>query len=72
MVFGRTRKIHKLEYEREMQTLVLESARQSLARQRQNQEQARIYRHDMRHHLALINGYAAEGNLEKIKEYLYT
>ena len=70
MVFGRTRKIHKLEYEREMQTLVLESARQSLARQRQNQEQARIYRHDMRHHLALINGYAAEGNLEKIKEYL--
>ena len=61
MVFGRTRKIHKLEYEREMQTLVLESARQSLARQRQNQEQARIYRHD---------GYAAEGNLEKIKEYL--
>ena len=70
MVFGRTRKIHKLEYEREMQTLVLESARQSLTRQRQNQEQARIYRHDMRHHLALINGYAAEGNLEKIKEYL--
>ena len=70
MVFGRTRKIHKLDYEREMQTLVLESARQSLARQRQNQEQARIYRHDMRHHLALINGYAAEGNLEKIKEYL--
>ena len=70
MVFGRTRKIHKLEYEREMQTLVLESARQSLERQRQNQEQARIYRHDMRHHLALINGYAAEGNLEKIKEYL--
>ena len=70
MVFGRTRKIHKLEYEREMQTLVLESARQSLARQRQNQEQARIYRHDMRHHLALINGYAAEGNLEKIKEDL--
>ena len=40
MVFGRTRKIHKLEYEREMQTLVLESARQSLTRQRQNQEQA--------------------------------
>ena len=24
----------------------------------------------MRHYLALINGYAAEGNLEKIKEYL--
>lgn len=70
MVFGRTREVHKLEYEREMQTLVLESARQSLARQRQNQEQARIYRHDMRHHLALISGFAAEGNLEKIKEYL--
>ena len=70
MVFGRTMEVHKLEYEREMQTLVLESARQSLARQRQNQEQARIYRHDMRHHLALISSFPAEGNLDKIKEYL--
>lgn len=70
MVFGRTQEIHKLQYERDMQSLVLESARQSLAKQRQNQEQARVYRHDMRHHLALIGGFAAEGNLEKIKQYL--
>jgi sensor histidine kinase regulating citrate/malate metabolism len=29
-----------------------------------------IYRHDMRHHLSLIGGFATEGDLQKINEYL--
>lgn len=37
---------------------------------RQLQSNTIIYRHDMRHHLALIGGYAADGDLQKIKEYL--
>lgn len=34
------------------------------------QEQSAIYRHDMRYHLSLIGGFANEGNIQKIKEYL--
>lgn len=29
-----------------------------------------IYRHDMRHHLSLIRGFANDGDIQKIKEYL--
>lgn len=29
-----------------------------------------VYRHDMRHHLSLLNSFAADGNLQKIKDYL--
>lgn len=37
---------------------------------RQMQNNTVIYRHDMRHHLSLIGSFAADGDLEKIKEYL--
>lgn len=29
-----------------------------------------VYRHDMRHHLSLLNSFAADGDLKKIKSYL--
>lgn len=34
------------------------------------QKETAIYRHDMRHHLTLIEGFAQQGRLDKIKEYL--
>lgn len=34
------------------------------------QTETAIYRHDMRHHLTLIEGFARQGRLDKIKEYL--
>jgi sensor histidine kinase regulating citrate/malate metabolism len=37
---------------------------------RRMQNNTVIYRHDMRHHLSLIGGFAADGDLLRIKEYL--
>ncbi len=51
-------------------SLLLESADQQLSALHATQEQAAVYRHDMRHHLALIGGYLAEGDLEKAQKYV--
>ena len=34
---------------------------------RRMQEAAAAYRHDMRHHIAMLQGMASEGQMEKIK-----
>lgn len=52
-----------------MQQQLKESERQ-ISSLRATQEQTVLYRHDMRHHFALISGFAAEGELQKIKDYL--
>lgn len=51
-------------------SLLLESADQQLSALQDTQEQAAVYRHDMRHHLALIGGYLADGDLEKAEKYV--
>ena len=51
-------------------SLLLESANQQLYALKATQEQAAIYRHDMRHHLALIGGYLADGDIEKAEKYV--
>jgi len=51
-------------------SLLLESADQQLSALQATQKQAAIYRHDMRHHLALIAGYLADGDLEKAENYV--
>lgn len=51
-------------------SLLLESANQQVHALKATQEQAAVYRHDMRHHLALISGYLAEGDLEKAQKYV--
>jgi two-component system sensor histidine kinase AgrC len=51
-------------------SLLLESADQQLAALRASQEQAVVYRHDLRHHLALIGGYLADGDLAKATQYV--
>ena len=66
-VFSRTREMSRLQYDLRMG---LEAANQYLREQKNMQEQAVVYRHDMRHHLSLIAGFAAEGNLHKLQEYL--
>jgi len=39
---------------------------------RQMQKTTASYRHDMRHHFALLQSMASKGNMEDIKEYLQT
>jgi two-component system sensor histidine kinase AgrC len=51
-------------------SLLLEGADKQLSTLRATQEQAAIYRHDMRHHLALIDGYLAEGGVDKAVSYI--
>lgn len=35
-----------------------------------SQEMSRIYRHDLRHPLSLLYGFAENGNIDKVKDYL--
>jgi len=58
--------------ERNMLAAQLHGARSELVSLRQMQETAAAYRHDMRHHIAIMQNMASEGNLEKIKAYLNT
>jgi len=56
--------------ERDMLAAQFKNAQIELNALRQMQNNTVIYRHDMRHHLSLIGSFAADGDLEKIKEYL--
>ena len=56
--------------ERDIFASQFQQARLELDTMRQMQSNTVIYRHDMRHHLSLIGGFAADGDLQKIKEYL--
>jgi len=58
--------------ERDMLAAQIRGAHTELANLRQMQENAAAYRHDMRHHIAILSGMAAEGSLEKIRTYLNT
>ena len=51
-------------------SLLLGSADHQLSTLQATQEQAAIYRHDMRHHLALIGGNLAAGDIEKAEKYV--
>lgn len=48
----------------------LDMQRQELLRINQKMEQGRIYRHDMRHHLSILNDLAENEKTEDIQEYI--
>ncbi|NLZ51591.1 MAG: GHKL domain-containing protein [Thermoanaerobacteraceae bacterium] len=56
--------------ERDIFASQFHNAKIELEAMRQMQDNTMIYRHDMRHHLMLLGGFAADGDLNKIKEYL--
>jgi hypothetical protein len=56
--------------ERDIFASQLQQAQIELDTMRQMHKGTAIYRHDMRHHLSLIGGFAADGDLQKINEYL--
>ena len=58
--------------ERDIFASQLQQAQFELDTMRTMQNNTVIYRHDMRHHLSLIGGFAADGDLKKISEYLAT
>ena len=56
--------------ERDMLAAQLHGAHTELVTLRQMQNIAAAYRHDMRHHIAILQRMASEGSIEKIKTYL--
>jgi hypothetical protein len=70
LYYSENKKQTQAQQERDIFASQLHQSRVELDIMRQMQSNTMIYRHDMRHHLALIGSYAADGDLYKIKEYL--
>lgn len=72
LYYAETQKQLKFQRERDMLDSQFLLAQTEFASLKQLQENAASYRHDMRHHLALLQGLASKDALEEIKEYLQT
>lgn len=70
LYYAETQKQASLQRERDMLDTQFRLAQTEFASLRQLQQNAATYRHDMRHHFALLQGLASKGYLEEIKEYL--
>jgi len=60
----------KAYYEKELMSMQLQRTQSELDTIHQMRRQAQQYRHDLRHHFALLMGFAEENNMDKIKEFL--
>jgi two-component system sensor histidine kinase AgrC len=67
-----TQKQADFQRERDMLDTQLKQAQREFESLKQLQQNAAAYRHDMRHHLALLQGLAAKGLINEINEYLQT
>lgn len=70
LYYNESQKQTKAQRERDFFATQFQHASLELDSMRQMQSNTAIYRHDMRHHLSLIGGFAADGDFQKIKEYL--
>lgn len=70
LYYNESQKQAEAQRERDIFASQFQHARVELDAMRQMQNNTVIYRHDMRHHLSLIGGFAADGDLQKIIEYL--
>ena len=68
--YAETQKQARAQKERDMLAAQLQLAKTEFTTLRQLQECTTVYRHDMRHHFTFLHSLAAEGNIEKIKDYL--
>lgn len=72
LYYAETQKQATLQRERDMLDAQFRLAQTEFASLRQLQQNAASYRHDMRHHFALLQGLASEERIDEIKEYLRT
>ncbi|NLK38562.1 MAG: GHKL domain-containing protein [Epulopiscium sp.] len=70
LYYAETQKQSRIQRERDMLNTQLRQAQTEFTSLRQMQKNAATYRHDMRHHFALLQGMASKGHIEEIKEYL--
>lgn len=72
LYYAEIQKQASIQRERDMLNIQFRQAQIEFASLRQIQQNAAAYRHDMRHHFALLQGLASKGYIEEIKEYLRT
>jgi hypothetical protein len=72
LYYAETQKQASLQREKDMLDAQFRLAQTEFASLRQMQQNAASYRHDMRHHFALLQGLASKEHIEGIKEYLRT
>ncbi|MGI6225546.1 MAG: sensor histidine kinase [Peptococcales bacterium] len=72
LYYDETQKQASIQRERDILDTQFRQAQTELASLRQMQQNAETYRHDMRHHFALLQRMASEGHMEDIKKYLQT
>jgi two-component system sensor histidine kinase AgrC len=70
--YEETQKEASIQRDRDMLERQFRQAQTEFASMRQLQQNAATYRHDMRHHFALLQSLAAEGRIDEIKKYLRT
>lgn len=70
LYYAETQKQASLQRERDMQDAQFRLAQAEFSTLRQLQQNAAAYRHDMRHHLALLQGLASAEQIGELKEYL--
>lgn len=68
--YAEIQKQASIQRERDMLDTQFRQAQTEFASLRQMQQNAAAYRHDMRHHFALLQGMASKEHIEEIKEYL--
>jgi len=61
---------NNIELQNSMLAMQFEQAKNDMFSLQQIQEQTAAYRHDMRHHFTMINGYLENGETEKAKIYV--
>ena len=72
LYYTETQKQANIQRERDMLETQFMQAQTEFTSLRQLQQNAATYRHDMRHHFALLQGLASEGRIEEVKKYLRT
>jgi sensor histidine kinase regulating citrate/malate metabolism len=72
LYYAETQKQASMQRERDMLDTQFKQAQTEFASLRQMQQNAATYRHDMRHHFALLQGLASKEQIDAIKEYLRT
>lgn len=72
LYYAETQKQARVQRERDMLDTQFRQAQKEFASLRKMQQNAVAYRHDMRHHFALLQGLASKGRIAEIREYLRT
>lgn len=72
LYYNETQKQAKAQRERDMLDIQFRHAQAEFASLRKIQQNAAAYRHDMRHHLSLLQSMVSEGRIDALKDYLQT